>query len=90
LALKPISQEVFAYLRFVEPAAQPVLVLLNFSEEPAEAVFELPEPFKPAAEDGFWLDVLAGEPIQAGSRGPLKVLLPGLAVKILLQKDKGG
>ncbi|HLE51175.1 MAG TPA: alpha-amylase family glycosyl hydrolase [Anaerolineales bacterium] len=87
LNIPSIPQEVYGYIRYVEPSGQPVVVLLNFYEEPAEVEFELPEQFKSLTRQGSLSDRLADELIRVGTSDIVKVPVPGLSARILVERD---
>ena len=63
------SEQIYGYMRYMQPTDRPVLVLLNFSDKELEAEVPLPEPFAALAQPATVRDALADEtvPVRRGS-----------------------
>jgi cyclomaltodextrinase len=77
------SKQVYAYLRYVEPAEQPTMVLLNFSDQELEAQFQLPEAFAGFGQAGSLRDLLADQQVAVGGSGPITIAMPAWGARIL-------
>ena len=75
-------EQVYAFVRYGEPADEPVLVVLNFSEQASEPVLELPPAFASFGEQGALYDALADEDVPVTST-PTRIGIPGTTARIL-------
>ena len=77
------SKQVYAYLRYVDPAQQPVLVLLNFSDQELEAEIALPDAFISFGQQPALHDLLAEATIAIQTASPLTISMPAWGARIL-------
>ena len=87
LEFKPIPQEVFGYIRYVDSYEQPVIVLLNFFEEPAEMEFQIPQEFSEKIKSGSLIDLLTDGRVPAPAGNTMRMTVPGLTARIVASKS---
>ena len=78
------SQQLYGYVRYVEPNDQPVLVLLNFSDQELEAEVPLPEEFAALLQQDTLRDVLVDETVPVKRSEVLGVPMPAWGARVLL------
>jgi cyclomaltodextrinase / maltogenic alpha-amylase / neopullulanase len=76
------NKQVYAYLRYIEPAQQPVLVVLNFSDQELEAEVALPDAFAAFGRQPALRDLLADETLAITAPGTLKLPMPAWGARI--------
>lgn len=77
------SKQVYAYLRYLEPAEQPMLVLLNFSDQELQAEISLPESFASLGQAETLNDLLNDQAVEIGRGARLSVPMPAWGARIL-------
>ncbi len=83
VALDGRTPHQYAYLRFIEPAAQPVLVVLNFSGARRVAQITIPGRFAALARAGVLNDELGGEMVEVGRDGTLRIPMTAWGARVL-------
>jgi glycosidase len=83
LVIKPVPQEVYAYVRYTGSSQDPVLIALNFSEEDTTMEIEIPDEFQAMLSDGSMLDLLTDKAVDVKPGNTLEISVPGLTAKIL-------